>query len=271
MRCVAGGSPSPDSMAGMLPPAPVAASSAATGGSVLAAAAGASALPPLHGSSAAAGAASGGSRRVTAQQAVKQQRQSQELVLDADSDGETAEPQQQKPQQHHAEGSLGAAGTIRSSGSFAGKLSAQSSQHSVTSGVPHVAKSGGWGVGSLAGAGTIMVGAESSSSKIPSRKPGAAAAAPAAHDDVFGDDEGVPVLPRGLVPEASSGSNLRGSHSRVRVGAAAAAVAPQETLDVEEFEDEVGHSGGEVPCSLASIVYSVSDVGGCHARLAHVL
>jgi hypothetical protein len=167
-------------------------------------------------------------------------------VLDADSDGETAEPQQQKPQQQHAEGSIGAAGTIRSSGSFAGKLSAQSSQHSVNSGVPHVAKSGGWGVGSLAGAGTIMVGAESSSSKFSTRKPVAAAAAPAAHDDVFGDDEGAPVLPRGLVAEASSGS-----HSRMRVGAAgaaAAAAAPQETLDIEEFEDEVSHGGGHT-CS----------------------
>lgn len=101
-------------------------------------------------------------------------------------------------------------------------MSAQASQQSVHSsssggvgGVPHVAKSGGWGVGSLAGAGTIMlgggdegVGSASSSSKggiSAGRKPGSQHAAlavtgtavlvagshqPLVADDVFGGEDG---------------------------------------------------------------------------------
>jgi hypothetical protein len=87
-----------------------------------------------------------------------------------------------------------------------------------------------------------MLGDESSSSRVPARKPRPVAAA-AGHDDVFSDDE-APVLPRGfganaagLAAEASSSSNLRGSRS---LGATAAAGgAQQETLDVEEIEDDV--------------------------------
>lgn len=165
------------------------------------------------------------------------------MVL-VDSDDETAEPKlHHQQQQQKAESALAAVKTNRSSFSSAGggKISAQSSQHSVNSGVPHVAKSGGWGVGSLAGAGTIMLGDES-----PARKPGVqqvtlAAPTAAAHDDVFGDDE-APVLPKGFAGNAAGlaaegSSNLRGSHSRVRVGVTP--VVQQETLDVEEFEDDV--------------------------------
>lgn len=171
-----------------------------------------------------------------------------------DSDDEAAEPKQQPQQQHQPGSGLAAAGTNRSSfssSSGVGRISAQASQQSVGSGAPHVTKSGGWGVGSLAGAGTIMLGDESSGVR---RSPGipqiTAAAAPAgtgaaAHDDVFGDDEyEAPVLPKGLLAhaasvaaEGSSSSSLRASHSRARVGATAAAAVQQETLAVEEIED----------------------------------
>jgi hypothetical protein len=178
---------------------------------------------------AAAAGAAAGSRRGTGSQQPEPKR---ELVL-VDSDEESPAPKQQ--QQQKGENVLAAAKTNRSSfSSSGGKISAQSSQRSVSSGAPHVAKSGGWGVGSLAGAGTIMLGNEPSS-----RKPGLPSAAAGVDDDVFGDDE-APVLPRGfsangLAAEASS--NLRSSRSRVRVGGGQA--AQLETLDVEEIEDDV--------------------------------
>jgi hypothetical protein len=171
-------------------------------------------------------------------------------VLDDSDEESTAadhgQQQQQEQKQGHVLAAAAAGSTSFGRGTGAGKLSAQSSQHSVSSSMPHVAKSGGWGAGSLAGAGTIMLGDESSSSRVPARKPGPVSAA-AGHDDVFSDEE-APVLPRGfganaagLAVEASSSSNLRGSHSRLRVGAAVAAAggAQQETLDVEEIEDDV--------------------------------
>jgi hypothetical protein len=75
----------------------------------------------------------------------------------------------------------------------------------------------------------------------PSRKPGLPSTAAGAVDDVFGDDE-APVMPRGFGANAAGlgaegSSNLRSSRSRVRVGAGPA--AQQETLDVEEIEDDV--------------------------------
>jgi len=238
----AGSSPSPDSsMAGGSVPAAAAAAHNVHAAAQASAAAGG---PALHNPLGAAGAASvkaqqQGSRRATATVAASAQ---QELVL-VDSDDEATAAHgvvhkgaEQPEAQQQLNGSIAGLKSGRSSFSAAGgKVSAQSSQHSISS-VPFVAKSGGWGVGSLAGAGTIMLGNEAASSKGPGRKPGVAAPS-SGHDDVFGDEgDEAPIIPKNaaaaLVGEGSNSS----SHGRARMGGAAGV---QDALDVEEIEDDV--------------------------------
>lgn len=231
----AGSSPSPDSsMAGGSVQAAAPAHNAHAAAQASAAASG----PALQNPLGAAGAAfiraqQQGSRRATGTAAASAQ---QELVL-VDSDDETTahgvvHKGQERPQQQ-LNGSIEGLKSGRSSFSAAGgRISAQSSHQSISS-VPIVAKSGGWGVGSLAGAGTIMLGNEAASSKGPGRKPGVAAPS-AGHDDVFGDEgDEAPIIPKNaaaaLVGEGSTSS-------RARVGGAAGV---QDALDVEEIEDDV--------------------------------